>query len=298
MAVDRGGRFLGAIVLGIGLTVGVVGCGGGGSGGAVTTTPSVPAPSSSTSSTSSTSTAVVTSTSSTAVVTSTTGSATVPTVAVFGDSLTMESGREIDALAAAHGYRVTRYARSGQTPCDGLAGLDEVVAGPPTIVVFAYVGNNHLYSGCLGSDGQTVAEADARYRELLTSMAARASAAGSKVGFLGGPAWPGNDLAAEVYDTVRSIADERGDPFVDGGRYVTPDRTWSATVPCEPDEPGCTDGRIAVHLAGTGFPEDVHFDCASPGYALGENVPCPVRSAGGHRFALALDDLIRDLGAS
>lgn len=271
MAVGRSGRFVGAFVVAIVLAASAAGCTGSGSnGGDAATSSSTRRP----------------------------ASGAEPTVVVFGDSLVMESGREIDAIAADHGYRVTAFARSGQTPCDGLDALDRVVADPPAIVVFAYAGNNHLYSGCLGSDGQTVAEADARYRELLTAMATRAADAGSKVGFLGAPAWPGNDLAAAVYDTVRSIADERGDPFVDGGRYVTPDRTWSATVSCEPDEPGCTDGRIAVHLADTGFPEDVHFDCASPGYALGENVPCPIRSAGGHRFALALDDLIRDLGVS
>jgi len=57
--------------------------------------------------------------------------------------------------------------------------------------------------------------------------------------------------------------------------------------------PGAVGGRVAVHLRTGTEAEDVHFDCESPGYAIGDNEPCPLYPAGSYRYAYAIDALVR-----
>lgn len=221
------------------------------------------------------------------------------TVLVLGDSLTMQSEAELQALADDHVYGLEVFARSGHTPCDAEAVLDAALADdPPDLVVLAYAGNSWLYSACLGGEGQTVDESVDRYREIVGSMIHDVREADSTVGIVGGPVWPANSLAEPVHDALAELARDRDVAFVDGGRWVTPGRTWSETVPCRPDEPGCVDGRVEVHLR-DGFEEhDVHFDCDVAGWRIADDVPCPGYSAGGYRYARAIDGLIVDLAGS
>lgn len=217
-------------------------------------------------------------------------------VLLLGDSLVMQSERELAALADLHGYELSVFARSGHTPCDAEEVLAEALAAePPEIVMLAYAGNSWLYSSCLGGEDQTVDESVDRYREIVGAMIDDIRASGASMGLVGGPAWPANTLAAPVHDAVRLLAGEREVPFVDGGRWVTPDRTWSETLPCRRDEPGCEEGRVPVHLE-DGFEEhDVHFDCAVAGWRIADDEPCPAYSAGGYRYARAIDGLIVEL---
>lgn len=217
-------------------------------------------------------------------------------VLVLGDSLSMQAEPEIRAVADAHGYSVSVEAVSGHTPCDGLGALEAALAGePPDAVVFAYAGNSWLYSACLGGPTQSIDESVDRYREILGDMIDDVEAAGSPVGLVGGPVWPANALAEPVHDAIRGLARERGVGFVDGGRWVTPDRRWVETVPCRDAEPGCVDGRVRVHLRDGTEEQDVHFDCDAPGWTIAMNEPCPVYSAGGHRWARAIDDLVLEI---
>lgn len=223
------------------------------------------------------------------------------TVALFGDSLITESQGALQRLATANRYRLRIHARSGATPCDGTGPLADELAKPakdrPDVVILAYAGNTWLYSPCFGTEGQTTRQAVARYRMLLESMVDDATAAGVKVGVLGGPAWPGNDLAPLVFDIERAVATEHDVPFVDGGEYVTPHRTWTDALPCRADEPVCDDGIFNPHLTGTAVAQDVHFDCDDPDFAVGRNRSCPVYSGGSFRYAVSIDRLIQDAAA-
>lgn len=220
-------------------------------------------------------------------------------VLLLGDSLSMQAEPEIRDLADRHRYRIRISATSGHTPCDAEDTLAAVLADdPPDLIVLAYAGNSWLYSSCLGGQGQSLDESVEQYRIVLGRMIDDIEAANVGVGLVGGPDWPANVLAPEVHDAVRELAEERSLGFVDGGRWVTPDRTWSETVPCRPDEPRCDDGRVRVHLRGGTETLDVHFDCESPGWTVAGNEPCPVYSAGGYRYAVAIDTLIEDLAGS
>lgn len=219
-------------------------------------------------------------------------------VVIFGDSLISESSGEMAKLADAGNYRVSFHAKSGQTPCNGLDALTEELRDPPDVMVFAYAGNTRFYSECLGPPSQTFAQANARYKELLTTMVAQSLDKGVRVGLLGGPAWPHNELAPMVFETVKNLAADLKVPFLDGGIYVTPNRTWSATVQCVKGEQRCHDGQVDVHFAEGEFEDDVHFDCPVPGYLIADNMTCPVYSAGSYRYAYAIDELIRTVAAS
>lgn len=220
-------------------------------------------------------------------------------VLVLGDSLTMSAEREMRDLAFRHGYRLRVSAASGHTPCDGLPALEAALGDrPPDLVILAYAGNSWLYSTCQGEPGQSEADAVERYREVLGAMIDDVATTDGLVGLVGGPVWPANTLAPAVFDAVRGLAEDRAVAFTDGGRWVTPGRRWRETVPCRPAEPGCEDGQVRVHLSSGTESRDVHFDCDAPGWQVALDLPCPVYSAGGHRWARAIDELVLELAGT
>jgi hypothetical protein len=71
--------------------------------------------------------------------------------------------------------------------------------------------------------------------------------------------------------------------FVDAGEAVLADGAYTDTLPCLPDEgwmQGCVNGRIRVRAS-----DGAHFATSGSGY-----------SAGGRRFADAIDEAVRQLG--
>ena len=76
--------------------------------------------------------------------------------------------------------------------------------------------------------------------------------------------------------------------FVDGGALITPERDWSRTAPCLPDEP-CTGPEVGgVRHNVIRSADTVHF-CPVPNSV---SDPCPSYSSGAYRYASTIADAI------
>jgi hypothetical protein len=206
-------------------------------------------------------------------------------VALWGDSLTQQAAKYLLPMMAASGHWNVRQASlAGTAICDWYQQMRKVRDTiHPQVVAFQFVGND--IGKCMrNADGSKLSNAEylRRWRR-DTRRAIEVFPTSVSIYLIGPPAMGTPDN--RVYDIWRELA--RAYPntrYVDGGRLVSPHRTFVKTLPCLRGEP-CT-GPV-VHGVRTNVVrawDEVHF-CPEK-LPLGQ--PCPVYSSGAYRFALTM----------
>ncbi len=204
-------------------------------------------------------------------------------IAVFGDSLVLQSWAYLQHIASDRGQPFTGGAYGGTALCDWLTGIRATLARDrPAALVLAFAGNN-LTPCTLTTSGERRFGADlvTRYRADVRRAIAAASRTDTKV-FVVGPAamrdsrW--NDHATRLRKMLRAIATNRADVvYLDAYAVLSPNG-FRATRPCRSFDSAalaCRGGAVVVRDA-----DGVHL---SP--PVGGNGGY---SAGGWRFARLL----------
>jgi hypothetical protein len=207
-----------------------------------------------------------------------------PVVLVIGDSLVEQAADQLRADSNS-GVEVRVTDRLGTAPCDWTGGdFDAALAAAhPTVVVLAFSGNAGAAAGCVNSHtAYPLADLLSNYREHLTDLANRATAAGATVVISTPPARNPMVAAPSAVPTAAERAKPipfygfQGVPairdlYVDmvnasGGRWhfsdmaalaVSPDFVFHQTLACEKDDGPCPSGFVSVRKGGT---DAIHLD--------------------------------------
>jgi hypothetical protein len=185
-------------------------------------------------------------------------------VLVYGDSLIEQASPYL---------RTTDQVRAfgGTALCDWVDKMARAAnAEQPSVMVVEFVGND--LTPCM-QNYQTPDEVRAKYETDMARLKRRVDA---PILWVGAPAF--RDSAPATLGLYSSEP-----KFVDAGEAVLADGAYTDTLPCLADEgaiQGCVNGRIRVRAS-----DGKHFATSGSGY-----------SAGGRRFADAIDNAIRKLG--
>ena len=185
-------------------------------------------------------------------------------VLVYGDSLIEQASPYL---------RTTDQVRAfgGTALCDWVDKMARAAnAEQPSVMVVEFVGND--LTPCM-QNYQTPDEVRAKYEADMARLKQRVDA---PILWVGAPAF--RDSAPATLGLYSSEP-----KFVDAGEAVLADGAYTDTLPCLADEgaiQGCVNGRIRVRAS-----DGKHFATSGSGY-----------SAGGRRFADAIDNAIRKLG--
>lgn len=185
-------------------------------------------------------------------------------VLVYGDSLIEQASPYL---------RTTDQVRAfgGTALCDWVDKMARAAnAEQPSVMVVEFVGND--LTPCM-QNYQTPDEVRAKYEADMARLKQRVDA---PILWVGAPAF--RDSAPATLGLYSSEP-----KFVDAGEAVLADGAYTDTLPCLADEgaiQGCVNGRIRVRAF-----DGKHFATSGSGY-----------SAGGRRFADAIDNAIRKLG--
>jgi hypothetical protein len=210
-------------------------------------------------------------------------------IALFGDSLSFEAARYLQALVrTSRRWNVQQQSLPGTAICDWFPQMEQSRRDfRPQTVAFEYVGNDIL--PCMrNADGSQLSNADylARWRR-DTRRAIDMFGPRVKIILIGGPEMKDHDN--RVYGIFRDLAKEfRNVTVVDGGRLVTPHRTWVKTLPCLLGEPCTGPVRNGVRTNVVRAWDTVHF-CPK---IVTFGTPCPVYSSGAYRFAVTVFEAI------
>jgi hypothetical protein len=228
------------------------------------------------------------------VVSATACSLTPPRVALYGDSLSVESSDtfadQLDGEA-----RVRNTVQGGAALCDVMQAIEQdVERRKPNVAVLQFSGNNITPCVQLGN-GEPMEGADlvAKYASDAEQAVGLLRSRGVVVFLMGSPISKGSNTAAGINTEFQRVAQRwaangGGVFYVDAGAAVlAPDGSFTETLPCLPDETaamGCLGGRIVVRA-----PDGTHF-CPN---ATGGTAPCPVYSSGASRFGAAMAEPVR-----
>ena len=185
-------------------------------------------------------------------------------VLIYGDSLIEQASpylRSTDQIRAFGGTAL----------CDWVDNMAQAAAvEQPSVMVVEFVGND--VTPCM-QGYETPDQVRAKYE---ADMARLKQLVDSPILWVGPPTFRDRPPAAlNLYSSEPR--------FVDAGEAVLADGTYTDTLPCLADEgwmQGCVNGRIRVRAS-----DGAHFATSGSGY-----------SAGGRRFANAIDEAVRELG--
>jgi len=185
-------------------------------------------------------------------------------VLIYGDSLIEQSTPYLQSTDQIRAF-------GGTALCDWVDKMARAAAvEQPSMMVVEFVGND--VTPCMQSY-QTPDEVRAKYE---ADMARLKQLVDAPILWVGPP--PFRDRAPAALGLYSS------EPrFVDAGEAVLADGAYTDTLPCLADEgwvQGCVNGRIRVRAS-----DGAHFATSGSGY-----------SAGGRRFADAIDAAVRELG--
>jgi hypothetical protein len=188
---------------------------------------------------------------------------------VYGDSLTVDA----QPYLAPYGSLGVRFA-GGWAPCDALPGLtNDASAFAPQVVAIQFVGN---LSSCMnGRDPQTGYEQD------LTTIVTYWRQRGTPVVMVLSPKLPLDNWAFARY-AEQNVANRLGIPIDNAGAAVElPDETWTAFLPCLPDEDAAR---------GCGYEQAGEIRVREPTFGLhfGVSNADGTYSSGARRFADAI----------
>jgi hypothetical protein len=184
-------------------------------------------------------------------------------VLVYGDSLIEQASPYFRSTDQVRAY-------GGTALCDWVDKMARAAAvEQPSVMVVEFVGND--VTPCM-QGYQTPDQVRAKYEADMARLKRRVDA---PILWVGAPAF--RDQAPATLGLYSSQP-----KFVDAGDAVLADGVYTSTLPCLPDEgsiQGCIDGRIRVRAS-----DGKHFATSGSGY-----------SAGGRRFADAIDNAIRKI---
>jgi hypothetical protein len=180
-------------------------------------------------------------------------------VAVFGDSLTVQAWDYVMGLALYGGLQLLGDRFSGTALCDWRDDITRVLtASRPAYLVLAFAGNN--VTDCTGGEvGRALGEIYARDARAVVQEAERV---GTRVVFIGPP-----DMGLEYIDrnatavreALEQVVDDAGDDvatFVDSRDEISPDG-FDPLADClgwETEQLGCRDGKTRIR-----HPDRVHW---------------------------------------
>jgi hypothetical protein len=210
-------------------------------------------------------------------------------IAIFGDSLTFEATKYLQTLFdASPGFETQEHSLPGTAICDWFPQMEDVRdTFDPHVVAFQFVGNDIL--PCMvNPDGSQLPKPEylRRWRR-NTRHAIELFDPSVTIYLIGAPEMGDHDN--RVYDIFADIArDYPNTRFVDGGRLVSPNRTFAATLPCRDDEPctGPTVHGVRQNVVRTW--DEVHFCPDRDSFGK----PCPVYSSGAYRFAITMFEAV------
>ncbi|HKA92329.1 MAG TPA: hypothetical protein VKE97_00900 [Acidimicrobiia bacterium] len=194
---------------------------------------------------------------------SSTGSHPNGPVLMYGDSLLVQATPYLRSTDEVRAY-------GGTALCDWVDKIAHAsTVEQPSVLVVEFVGND--LTPCM--QGYTTPDQiRAKYEADMARLKNRVDA---PILWVGPPAFRDRAPAAlGLYSTEPR--------FVDAGQSVLAAGTYTDTLPCLPDEgwvQGCVNGRIRVRAS-----DGAHFAKSGSGY-----------SAGGRRFADAIDEAVREL---
>jgi hypothetical protein len=185
-------------------------------------------------------------------------------VLMYGDSLLVQATPYLRSSDEVRAY-------GGTALCDWVNKIAQAATvEQPSVLVLEFVGND--LTPCM--QGYTTPDQiRAKYEADMARLKRRVDA---PILWVGPPAFRDRSPAAlGLYSTEPR--------FVDAGAAVLANGMYTDTLPCLPDEgsvQGCINGRIRVRAF-----DGAHFAKSGSGY-----------SAGGRRFADAIDEAVRELG--
>jgi hypothetical protein len=207
-------------------------------------------------------------------------------IAVFGDSLTYQAApylRNFFNRERTH-YQADVRSLPGTAICNWFDVMEKQRRHfDPQVVVFQFVGNDIL--PCMRNpDGSQLAKPEYLRRwERDTRHAIDLFDTKTSIYLIGAPEMGNDDN--RVYDIWKRLAAEYPNThFVDGGRLVSPHRTFVATLPCLPEE-RCTGPVVdGVRTNVVRAFDEVHFCPDENAYGK----PCGVYASGAYRFAITI----------
>lgn len=210
-----------------------------------------------------------------------------PRIALYGDSLSMESAQYFQFFAKADGDPVLLGAYSGMAICDVLPRMpSDATSWKPNIAVLQFSGN--AFTACMkGYTFGTPAYYD-KYRRDAQSAIDILHGHGIRVLLVGAPLDSSARLSENVTRLNAMYADlaraNRGVSYVDAGRSVLADGKFTWTLPCLAFEP-CP-GSSGTNVVRS--PDGLHFCPTGKAPIEGPYAVCDVYSSGALRFALAM----------
>lgn len=210
-------------------------------------------------------------------------------VTLYGDSLSVEAGLDIDAAALAQGLVISQRTRVATAPCDWFEQMQKDAAAPkpPRVVVLAFTGNS-IFACMNGDDERPVAGRAIidRYAADLAKINDIWEPMGVAVSVLGAPAMADDDRA-----DFNAMLQERSAAF--GWHYhdttvdLSPGQQFVDVLPCAPYESvedGTCEGPVIddVPMNVVRNPDGVHL---CPNGRIGIDAGCSVYASGAVRWA-------------
>ncbi len=210
-----------------------------------------------------------------------------PRIALYGDSLSMQSAQYFQFFANADGAAVLLGAYSGMAICDVLPRMSsDVTSWKPNVAVVQFSGNT--FTACMkGYTFGTPAYYE-KYRKDAQTAIDILRGHGARVLLMGAPIDSSARLSENVTRLNAIYADlaraNRDVTYVDAGRSVLADGKFTWTLPCLTFEP-CP-GASGTNVVRS--PDGLHFCPTGKAPIEGPYAVCDVYSSGALRFAIAM----------
>ncbi len=208
-------------------------------------------------------------------------------IALYGDSLSMQSAQDFEYMAAVGGTPVLLGAYNGWAICDVLPRLaSDATTWKPTVAVIEFSGNS--FTPCMKGYTLGTPAYYAKYRADAQAAIDILRRHGIRVLLMGVPldAWPSISNNVERLNAMYAelAAANPGVEYHDAGQAVMADGRFTWQLPCLPFEP-CT-GPAGNNVVRS--PDGVHFCPTGNTRVVGPYDLCDVYSSGAFRFASAM----------
>jgi hypothetical protein len=212
---------------------------------------------------------------------------TPPRIALYGDSLSMQSAQAFEFFAQQMGVPVLLGAYNGSAVCDVLPRLSrDATEWRPTVAVLQFSGNT--FTSCMKGYAVGTPAYYEKYEHDTRTALAILHEHGIRAVLVGAPidAWPG--LSQNVLRLNRMYAglaaSSPDTSYADAGQSVLEDGRFTWTLPCLSFE-SCT-GASGTNVVRA--PDGVHFCPSGKTTVEGPYDVCSVYSSGALRFALSM----------
>ena len=208
-------------------------------------------------------------------------------IALYGDSLSMQSAEDFDYMATVAGAQVLLGAHNGLAVCDVLPRIaQDVSSWNPTVALMQFSGDN--FTPCMAGYALGTPAYYAKYRADAQEAIDIFVQHHIRVLIMGAPLDAWSTLSANIVylNTIYAelAAANPGVTYTDAGQAVMADGHFTWRLPCLPREP-CT-GPSETNVMRS--PDGVHFCPTGNTRVDGPYDLCDVYSSGAFRFASAM----------